>query len=454
MSKTTAIILAGGRGQRFTNDFPKQFVKLAGKSILAHSINAFLIHPDINDIIVVGPKGFIEKIETIVADLNPQKTVIVVAGGKTRQESSYCGLKACSPETDFVLLHDAVRPMISQLLISRVIESVKKYHAVDTIIETADTIVKVKNNYISSIPDRSKLKRGQTPQAFDYKLILKAHEWALENKLSNYTDDCGLIISKGGKVYCLHGDNKNVKVTHVDDLYLVERLFQIGKIPKIEDISGSNLKDKRTLVIGGSGGIGKSIVKKLNQHGAEVIVCSRKSELYIDVTDERSVISLFSSFHRKFDILIYSAGYLIRKRILEMSSVEWDQIYNTNLRGVFFVLKHIEKVLKLQGKCIFIGSSSYSLGRQYYAAYSSSKAALINLIQAAAAEMSYYYINVISPQRADTGMRIQNFPSKKDLTSLLKPEDIAEDVLKILSLNVSGMNFDIRIDVPLTGFTT
>ena len=154
------------------------------------------------------------------------------------------------------------------------------------------------------------------------------------------------------------------------------------------------------------------------------------------------------------DSLIYSAGYLIRKRILEMSSVEWDQIYNTNLRGVFFVLKHIEKVLKLQGKCIFIGSSSYSLGRQYYAAYSSSKAALINLIQAAAAEMSYYYINVISPQRADTGMRIQNFPSKKDLTSLLKPEDIAEDVLKILSLNVSGMNFDIRIDVPLTGFTT
>ena len=154
----------------------------------------------------------------------------------------------------------------------------------------------------------------------------------------------------------------------------------MGEIHRSKDSPADWLKGKSALVIGGTGGIGAEITRLLTQSGVQAEVASRSSDQYVDVTDEKSIESLFANISQRFgkvNILIFCVGLLIKRRIDEMRTEEWDWVYNTNLRGAFFTLKHLHRILKPHGRAIFIGSSSYSLGREDYAAYSSSKAALI-----------------------------------------------------------------------------
>lgn len=216
--KITAIILAGGMGKRMAAKVPKQFLPLRRKPILLYSIECFEQNPLISDIIVVCRKEYLNKTEKIIIKANIKKIFKVVPGGKTRQESSFIGIKNAPSGTAFALIHDAARPFIDNTIISDVLKAAKKSGASCPVIDTEDTIVIQKNNLIESIPDRRNLKRVQTPQGFCYKTIYNAHEWAKKKEIKNATDDCYLIKTRGRKVQLVKGSIHNIKITTQADL--------------------------------------------------------------------------------------------------------------------------------------------------------------------------------------------------------------------------------------------
>ena len=209
--KNIAIILAGGSGSRFGGDLPKQFEFLNGKRIIDYSLNTFLNHKDIDNIVIVAHKDWLEMLKEEYNDC------IIIQGGKTRKESSYFGLKACPSNTTNVLIHDASRPFISQSIISNCLKCLKDYSAVNLSYPVTDSVSYIKNDMVDSMLDRKNIYLNQTPQSFKYHIILNAHE-----KFSNINATDDIIIAKdaGIQVFNLKGDENNIKITYKKDLNL------------------------------------------------------------------------------------------------------------------------------------------------------------------------------------------------------------------------------------------
>ncbi len=453
MKATTAIILASGIGERFKGNGPKQFTKLAGLPVIVHTLKVFESSNHIDNIIVVTNGENIELVWEYVRQYNLRKVGKVVCGGATRQESSFVGLSCCgTANTGYVLIHDAVRPFITDRIIKEVCEAVIEHKAVDTAIPSSDTIIKISgDNFIKEIPDRSFLQRGQTPQAFEYNLIKNAHEQALEDGITNASDDCYLVLRNGHPVYVANGDEQNIKITYPMDLHIADKLFQLQMRHTDRIFPGRALKGKIVAVTGGSSGIGKCVVRLAKEAGAVAIALSRRTaDISIDVTSFVSVKAAFDKIIDKYgrmDMVVNCAGDLIRRDVLFMSEDEWDYIYNVNIKGAFAVAKAALPVFKKNGcgRMVFVGSSSYTRGRAGYAAYSSSKAALVNFVQALAEEVSEININVnvVSPGRVATPLRYKNF-GKEDPATLIKPEEVAQEIINVLIQDINGSVFEIR----------
>ena len=227
--KNIAIILASGTGERFGENIPKQFYQFEGKTLLEHAIDAFEKNKNIDEIILVTNPKFRDLAENILNKNDYKKITKVLNGGKTRVESSYIGTSE-APEEANVLIHDAVRPFVTQKIIDDNIEALKNYEAVGTAIESIDTIIQVdENNVITAIPPRKFLKRVQTPQSFRANLIKKAHELALKDENASFTDDCGLILRYNlAPIHIVDGDEINLKITQKNDLKIIENLLDRG----------------------------------------------------------------------------------------------------------------------------------------------------------------------------------------------------------------------------------
>lgn len=215
--KNTAIILASGSGERFGANIPKQFYEINNRTILEHSIDIFEKHSLIDEIIIVTNPNFRDLTETILAKNNYTKITKLLNGGKTRVESSYIGTKDV---TGNVLIHDAVRPFVTEEIITENIEALKTYSAVGTAIDSIDTVIEVnKDGFITSIPIRENLKRIQTPQSFKADIIKKAHLLALEDSEASFTDDCGLVLKYNlAPIFVVKGSEQNIKITNREDL--------------------------------------------------------------------------------------------------------------------------------------------------------------------------------------------------------------------------------------------
>ncbi len=443
-----AIILASGSGARTGLDIPKQFLKIGGRPVLEHTLRAFSCCQELSEVVVVGNPKFLDRtieIASVVTGL----PIRVVVGGKTRQESSYNGIVSCS-DASHVIIHDGVRPLISPELIRRIINRLQGHDAIDVCIPSPDTVVVRSGDHLSHIPPRTEMMLGQTPQAFRRDVILGAHEQALSDGVVDSTDDCNLVLRLGSPVYIEQGERTNMKITHLDDLYLVERLFQVGRLrgkPDGQQCPGMD----RALVLGGTRGLGYSLSSLFRSHGIQTLAVGRRTTPGVDVcsgTSIRSFISELSRLQTRFDCVVYAAGLLLKRSIQEYSEVDWDSTFETNLKGVFLVLQELQALLRPGGHFMVLGSSSYSLGRAGYAAYSSSKAALINLIQAASDEYPQFRVNVVSPQRANTPLRTAAFGAEQPY-ALLEPDDVAQRIFTLLGTDLTGMNFDIRVDAPL-----
>lgn len=231
----SAVILASGTGERFGDPTPKQFMKLAGLPVLVHTLQAFQTFTPISRIVVVTSESHVDGVWELVSSYNLDKVAKVVIGGRTRQESSRIGLECCRGEAEYVLVHDGVRPFIGGEVLQRLVDSVRQHGAVDTVIPSADTLVRVDaQDFIAEIPDRSAFRRGQTPQAFRLDLVLQAHEQALIDGVNNSTDDCSLVLRLGHPVHCVAGDEQNIKITYPLDLQLADKLFQLKQDAVLE----------------------------------------------------------------------------------------------------------------------------------------------------------------------------------------------------------------------------
>ena len=212
----TAILLAGGNGSRFGGETPKQFIPIGGKPLYEYTLDRFIQSNLFQEIIVVCHPDWIESISS---DRHR-----VIAGGSTRQESVYRGLLACPPATDYVVIHDGVRPFVSKRILKENVEAVMRYQAVDTCIPSRDTLVRtLDGGKIDSIPPRKQLWRGQTPQSFSYDLILKAHQKTAQ---TDATDDCALVLEAGHDIFIIEGEEDNIKITTSFDLQMAKILLE------------------------------------------------------------------------------------------------------------------------------------------------------------------------------------------------------------------------------------
>jgi ribitol-5-phosphate 2-dehydrogenase (NADP+) / D-ribitol-5-phosphate cytidylyltransferase len=218
----TALILMGGEGRRLGSALPKQFHTLGPMKVYQHTLQTFRQSQLFQEIILVCHPDWIESVQDETSHFSEVK---VIAGGETRQSSSWEGLKACHPSCEYVMIHDAVRPFVSPDILQINAEAVLKFSAVDTVIPSADTLIITEDgSTIASIPPRQHFRRGQTPQTFAYPLICEAHEKATT---TSATDDCKLVLDLGLPVHLVEGSEENLKITTEWDLLLAEHLIAI-----------------------------------------------------------------------------------------------------------------------------------------------------------------------------------------------------------------------------------
>ncbi len=223
--KNYAVILASGIGSRYGQELPKQFVVVAGKTILEHTLDIFQQANNIDDIIVVITPEYRYLGKQILSKNNYSKVSQLLNGGATRKDSSGIGISAITDKEANVLIHDCARPFLSQRIIDDCVSALEKYNAIDVAIPATDTIIETNDDFISNIPNRARLMCGQTPQCFKLSLIKHAHQLAQNDQ--NFTDDCGLILKYNlSPIYIVRGDAENIKITYPSDIFLAEKIFQ------------------------------------------------------------------------------------------------------------------------------------------------------------------------------------------------------------------------------------
>ncbi len=448
--KNIAIILASGISERLNSlSTVKQFVKIAGKTVIEHTLDVFEKNSNIDEIVIVTKEEYKNYCLELIQKNSFQKIKKIVNGGKTRQESSCLALKSLScNDNDNILIHDAVRPFISDKIINDCIEALKKYQAVDVAIPSADTIIEVNdNNLITNIPKRKYLRRGQTPQAFKFGVIIKAHSMAELDKNIEVTDDCGLIKKFNlADIFVVTGDDFNIKITYPIDIDIADKLFQIRDFTTSK-AKFENLKDKVVVIFGSSRGIGKEILNLAKNNGAKVYGYSRSNG--VDISDYNQVehtLNEIYSKEKRIDAVINTAGVLKTGSLTERNIEDIISEININYIGSINIAKlSIPYLKKTKGSLVLFTSSSYTRGRKNYSIYSSAKSAIVNLTQALAEETEEYgiKINVINPERTKTPMRTENFGNEPDET-LLAPEHVANITLSVLLSKFSGQIVNVR----------
>jgi 2-C-methyl-D-erythritol 4-phosphate cytidylyltransferase len=227
----SAIIVAAGKGIRMKGTMRKQYLDLSGRPVLAHSIMAFDSCTLVAEIYLVVPKEDVEYCQNKILSLLDLKNQInLVHGGAKRQDSVYNGLQAIAKNTDTVVIHDGVRPLIHPEELKECILGSKKYGACILGTPASDTLKRVdKSGIIEATLPRENIWLAQTPQAFQYDLILKAHETARRDGYVG-TDDASLVERLGANVKIINGGRFNIKITKKEDLAVAKAMFDAGLI--------------------------------------------------------------------------------------------------------------------------------------------------------------------------------------------------------------------------------
>ena len=224
----TAIVLAAGQGKRMQSKIQKQFLEIGGKLVLYYSLHCFQESPLIQDIILVTGEEMISYCEQeIVKKYGFSKVRKVTAGGKERYDSVYAGLLCCQ-DTDYVYIHDGARPFITEEMVQRGYEAVKRTNACVMGMPSKDTVkLADSSGYIKETPDRKIVWNIQTPQIFSYDLIRGAYESIRKKDMTGVTDDAMVVEQETGtKILLVEGSYQNIKITTPEDRAIAEAFLR------------------------------------------------------------------------------------------------------------------------------------------------------------------------------------------------------------------------------------
>ena len=223
--KNIAIILAGGSGRRMGGALPKQFLEVNNRTILEYTIDNFERAECIDEIAIVTHPDYVDKMQQIISS-NPWKKVErILLGGKERTDSTLSALRAYTNEDDRLLIHDGVRPMVSQQIIQNVCSALSEYDVVNLAIPAVDTIIEVKDGVMVAAPRRDLLRQVQTPQGFKRETLALAYEKALADPDFMATDDCGVVFKyhPASPIKIVDGETSNIKITYKEDLEILKK---------------------------------------------------------------------------------------------------------------------------------------------------------------------------------------------------------------------------------------
>ena len=226
--RCTAIVLAAGQGKRMHSKIQKQFMELDGMPVLCYSLRCFQESPLIRDVILVTGEEMISYCEQeIVKKYGFSKVRKVTAGGKERYDSVYAGLLCCQ-DTDYVYIHDGARPFITEEMVQRGYEAVKRTNACVMGMPSKDTVkLADSSGYIKETPDRKIVWNIQTPQIFSYDLIRGAYESIRKKDMTGVTDDAMVVEQETGtKILLVEGSYQNIKITTPEDLAIAEAFLR------------------------------------------------------------------------------------------------------------------------------------------------------------------------------------------------------------------------------------
>lgn len=445
---TVGVILAGGKGMRFGSDLPKQFHNLAGRMIVEYALETFINHPRIGEVVLVHGPGWDAQLAKLQTKFSGTKPLICTLGGSTRPGSSRAALAAipqAARTRKNILFHDAVRPFVTDAIIDRCLAALNIYEAVDTVVPAIDTIVELDtgNEVLKAIPSRAKMRRGQTPQGFRLTRIREAYAMLDDNQLSQFTDDCGVFLSRfpDVSVAAVDGHENNIKITSPLDMFLAEQLMYMGF--NVANSAPERVSEKTVAVLfGGTSGLGQASAERLAELGWTVEVASRATGVDIrDLPAVQGFLDKVRAKHGRIDMVANFAGILQVGRLKDMEMAKIDEILSVNLMGSIVVSQaSLPHLAETRGHLVLTSSSSYYRGRADTAAYSASKAAVVNLTQALADEWSEQGVTVscVVPRRADTPMRRNAFPNE-DQGSNLKPEAVADAIVELHQKNQTGI---------------
>ncbi|GGM05106.1 MULTISPECIES: bifunctional cytidylyltransferase/SDR family oxidoreductase [Micromonospora] len=454
-TRTVAVVLAGGTGTRLGLGIPKQLLKIAGKPIIEHTLAVFEGAPEIDEVIVLMASGHVPQAQAIVDKAGLRKVSKVIEGGETRNDTTRIALDAVGEGDVNILFHDAVRPLVSGRIVRECVNALWTYAAVDVAIPSADTIIQVdENECITDIPVRSRLRRGQTPQAFRSQTIREAYRLAADDPHFAATDDCGVVLRylPGTPIKVIDGSDENIKVTHPVDVHLADKLFQLAaaQVPRLTDPRSysEELAGRTIVVFGGSYGIGHELTELARRYGAQVFPFSRSGTgTHVEqATDVEAALKTAFEATGRIDHVVVTAGILEKGALVDMDEATMDRVLQVNFVGpVTIARQSLPYLQQTKGQLLLYTSSSYTRGRSQYALYSSTKAALVNLTQALADEWAELgvRVNCINPERTATPMRTRAFGEEPEHT-LLAAETVAQASLDVLISELTGQVIDVR----------
>ena len=470
--RNVAVVLAGGTGTRVGLSIPKQLIKIAGKPIIEHTIAALQQSSLIDEILVLMAPGYLDEVRAVVRAGGYHKVTQILEGAGTRNDTTAAALAALGDTECNVLLHDAVRPLVSQTIIAANGAALQTHEAVDTAIPSADTGIQVQEAapaaadslVMADVLPRHLLRRGQTPQSFRLSTLRAAYAKAARDPNFTATDDCTVVLRylPQVEIAVVPGHERNMKVTEPIDVYIADKLFQLTSAdtptPLDEEQYRVLLAGKTVVVFGGSYGIGGDIADLACGYGATVKTFSRSTtgthvERRSDVAEvAQSVLSETG----QIDYVVNTAGVLPRGELAETSEETIYAATDVNyLAPIFIAQEFFPHLAASKGSLLLFTSSSYTRGRSGYSLYSSAKAAVVNLTQALADEWATagVRVNCVNPERTGTPMRTRAF-GEEPAGTLLSSTEVARRSLDVLLSDQTGHIIDVRRDGGPTAIAT
>ncbi|MGW1107615.1 SDR family NAD(P)-dependent oxidoreductase [Streptomyces sp. NPDC002540] len=460
--RTVAVVLAGGTGQRIGLATPKQLLKIAGKSMLEHTLHVFENAPDIDEVVVLMTPDHVTDAEKIIAKAGLRKVSRVLAGGSTRSGTTHLAIEAVAAGLDGdedcnLLFHDAVRPLLSQRVVEECVRALERHRAVDVAIPSSDTVIVTRTHgddgeFITEVPDRGRLRRGQTPQGFRLSTIRRAYGLAAADPLFRATDDCSVVVKylPDVPVHVVMGDEHNMKVTQPVDVFIADKLFQLASTTAPAHGSGTfyreRLAGRTLLVFGDAYGIGADIARMAEEYGARVYALGR-SATGIHAENPQEVEAAFARAYAetgRIDHVVSTAGVLPIGRLDETDGATIREALRVDYLAPVNIARAAYKYLaETAGRLLLFTSGSYTRGRAEYSICSSVEAAMVNLTQALSEEWAEdgIRVNCMNPARTEA-------PGRESTGSSPASREVARSSLDVLLSDMTGQVIDVRRPGP------